>query len=98
LSIPKVSILNLFILPEIYKNQYNLHSIKLYQSFSTHFRCFLIWLGTAECEKNAAVALKEAAVVMSISPIALQLRYLQTLNDIAVENNSTIILPVIMQK
>jgi erythrocyte band 7 integral membrane protein len=53
---------------------------------------------TAEGEKNAAVALKEAADVMSISPIALQLRYLQTLNDIAVENNSTIILPVIMQK
>jgi erythrocyte band 7 integral membrane protein len=53
---------------------------------------------SAEGEKKSAVALKEAADIMSISPIALQLRYLQTLNDISVENNSTIILPVILQK
>ena len=49
---------------------------------------------SAEGEKKASVALKEAADVIMQSPTALQLRYLQTLNDIAVEKNSTIIFPV----
>jgi hypothetical protein len=38
--------------------------------------------------------LKEAADVISESPAALQLRYLQTLNSIAAEKNSTIVFPV----
>ncbi|XP_021349052.1 band 7 protein AGAP004871-like [Mizuhopecten yessoensis] len=48
----------------------------------------------AEGEQRASVALKEAANVMADSPGALQLRYLQTLNSIAAERNSTIIFPL----
>ncbi|XP_044140478.1 stomatin-like [Bufo gargarizans] len=48
----------------------------------------------AEGEMNASRALKEAAVIMSESPAALQLRYLQTLSHIAAEKNSTIIFPI----
>lgn len=48
----------------------------------------------AEGERNASKALKEAAKVISDAPVALQLRYLQTLNVIAAENNSTIIFPL----
>ncbi|XP_026119070.1 stomatin (EPB72)-like 3a [Carassius auratus] len=48
----------------------------------------------AEGEMNASRALKEASLVISESPSALQLRYLQTLNAIAAERNSTIIFPV----
>ncbi|MEJ2736413.1 MAG: slipin family protein [Anaerolineae bacterium] len=48
----------------------------------------------AEGEFNAAQQLQEAAGVMSREPAALQLRYLQTLTEIAVEKNSTIIFPV----
>ncbi|KAM4701220.1 stomatin-like [Discoglossus pictus] len=48
----------------------------------------------AEGEMNASRALKEAAIVLSESPGALQLRYLQTLNTVAAENNSTIIFPL----
>jgi regulator of protease activity HflC (stomatin/prohibitin superfamily) len=47
----------------------------------------------AEGEFQAAERLKEAAVVMSASPIALQLRYLQTLLEIGSSNNSTIVFP-----
>ena len=50
----------------------------------------------AEGEKNAASALNEAAQVISSSPAALQLRYLQTLNTIAGEHQSTILFPVPM--
>lgn len=50
----------------------------------------------AEGEMKAARALKEAAEIMSESPASLQLRYLQTLNSIAAEKNSTIIFPVPM--
>ena len=35
-----------------------------------------------------------AAQVMSKEPMALQMRYLQTLREIAVENNSTTIFPI----
>ena len=38
--------------------------------------------------------LRNAARTMSDEPIAIQLRYLQTLTEIAVEKNSTIIFPV----
>ena len=48
----------------------------------------------AEGEKNASRALKEAADIISESPQALQLRYLQTLSGIAAEKNSTIIFPL----
>ncbi|XP_062870280.1 stomatin (EPB72)-like 3b [Trichomycterus rosablanca] len=50
----------------------------------------------AEGEMNASRALKEASLVISESPSALQLRYLQTLNTIAAEKNSTIIFPLPM--
>ena len=43
---------------------------------------------------NSSRALKEAAEVIAESPHALQLRYLQTLNAIAAEKNSTIIFPL----
>jgi erythrocyte band 7 integral membrane protein len=49
---------------------------------------------SAEGEQRAAVALRQAADVMSSNPIALQLRYLQTLSGIAAEKNSTIIFPI----
>uniref|UniRef100_A0A8D0HVF9 Stomatin n=1 Tax=Sphenodon punctatus TaxID=8508 RepID=A0A8D0HVF9_SPHPU len=48
----------------------------------------------AEGEMNASRALKEASIVISESPAALQLRYLQTLTTIASEKNSTIIFPL----
>jgi regulator of protease activity HflC (stomatin/prohibitin superfamily) len=48
----------------------------------------------AEGEFNAAQQLQEAAAVIAQQPAALQLRYLQTLTEIAVEKNSTIIFPV----
>ncbi|MDI6726073.1 MAG: slipin family protein [Smithellaceae bacterium] len=47
-------------------------------------------------EFEAAKKLTEAAVVMGQHPITLQLRYLQTLNQIAAENNSTTIFPIPM--
>lgn len=47
----------------------------------------------AEGEQKASRALKEAAAVINESPSALQLRYLQTLNSISAEKNSTIIFP-----
>jgi len=48
----------------------------------------------AEGELNASKALKEAADVITDSPAALQLRYLQTLGTIAAERNSTILFPM----
>lgn len=48
----------------------------------------------AEGELQAAVQLREAAAQMSQEPISVQLRYLQTLTEIAAEHNSTIIFPV----
>jgi regulator of protease activity HflC (stomatin/prohibitin superfamily) len=47
----------------------------------------------AEGEFQAAERLKEAALVMGEAPIALQLRYLQTLLEIGSNNNSTIVFP-----
>jgi len=48
----------------------------------------------AEGEHKASRSLRMAADVIMESPAALQLRYLQTLNSIAAENNSTIIFPI----
>jgi len=47
----------------------------------------------AEGEAQAATKLADAAIIMS-NPIALQLRYLQTLTEIAAEKNSTVIFPL----
>ena len=51
----------------------------------------------AEGELQASEKLLMAANVMSKNPQALQLRYLQTLNDISSENASTIIFPLPME-
>ncbi len=48
----------------------------------------------AEGEFQASAKLSEAAVVISKDPTALQLRYLQTLSEIATEKNSTILFPL----
>lgn len=48
----------------------------------------------AEGEFQASQRLSDAAAVLSAQPSALTLRYLQTLREIAVENNSTTIFPV----
>ncbi len=48
----------------------------------------------AEGEYQAAQTLTEAARVIGAVPSALQLRYLQTLTEIAVEKNSTILFPL----
>ena len=48
----------------------------------------------ADGEFQASAKLSEAAVIISKDPTALQLRYLQTLSEIATENNSTILFPI----
>lgn len=48
----------------------------------------------AEGEYQAAQKLIDAAALMETQPMSLQLRYLQTLNQIAAENNSTTVFPV----
>ena len=48
----------------------------------------------AEGELQASQKLTEAAAVIASQPLAMQLRYLQTLAEIATENNSTTIFPV----
>lgn len=48
----------------------------------------------AEGEQKASKALKEASDIISESPNALQLRYLQTLTSISAEKNSTIVFPI----
>lgn len=48
----------------------------------------------AEGEYAAAERLAQAAELMNRQPVSIQLRYLQTLSEIAVEKNSTIIFPV----
>jgi regulator of protease activity HflC (stomatin/prohibitin superfamily) len=48
----------------------------------------------AEGEFQASQQLAKAAQVIALEPAAIQLRYLQTLTEIAVEKNSTIIFPL----
>ncbi len=48
----------------------------------------------AEGEWQAAERLAQAAKVISVHPQALQLRYLQTLREVASENNSTTLFPL----
>ena len=51
----------------------------------------------AEGEKQAAAALLEAADILSRQPQAMQLRYLQTLTQVAGDRGSTIVLPLPME-
>ncbi|MDP3297607.1 MAG: slipin family protein [Thermodesulfovibrionia bacterium] len=48
----------------------------------------------AEGEYQASHKLADAAAIIGTQPIALQLRFLQTLTEVATEKNSTIILPI----
>jgi erythrocyte band 7 integral membrane protein len=48
----------------------------------------------AEGEHRASRSLRDAADILSESSSAIQLRYLQTLNNIAGEKNSTIVFPL----
>ena len=48
----------------------------------------------AEGEFEASARLAEAGKIMAASPMTLQLRFLQTLTEIATEKNSTLIFPV----
>ena len=48
----------------------------------------------AQGEFEASQRLSEAAAVIATQPVALQLRYLQTLTEIGVEKNTTVIFPL----
>jgi regulator of protease activity HflC (stomatin/prohibitin superfamily) len=48
----------------------------------------------AEGELQAAEKLTQAALMMEDSPVTIQLRYLQTLREVAAENNSTTLFPI----
>jgi len=48
----------------------------------------------SEGEFSAAQKLVDAAELMATQPMTLQLRYLQTLADIGVEKNTTIVFPL----
>ncbi|MEK6193386.1 MAG: slipin family protein, partial [Deltaproteobacteria bacterium] len=48
----------------------------------------------AKGEFQAAAKLAEAAEIIDKNPVALQLRYLQTVNEMSTENNSTIFFPI----
>jgi regulator of protease activity HflC (stomatin/prohibitin superfamily) len=48
----------------------------------------------AEGEFSAAQRLTDAAKVLATEPITMQLRYLQTLTEIGVEKNTTVVFPV----
>ena len=56
--------------------------------------CLFSQVIAAEGEMSSSRALKDAADVMAETPSAMQLRYLQTLNTISAEKNSTIIFPM----
>jgi len=51
----------------------------------------------AEGEFQASEKLAEAAQIIQAHPVALQLRYLQTMREMASENNSTLIMPFPME-
>lgn len=48
----------------------------------------------AEGEKQAAKALMEAAEILAVQPSAMQLRYLQTLTQVAGDKSSTLVFPI----
>lgn len=49
---------------------------------------------SAEGEFQASTKLSEASEILARNPMSLQLRFLQTMNDISTEKGSTIILPI----
>ena len=51
----------------------------------------------AEGEFQASEKLSAAAAIVGRHPLGIQLRYLQTLTEIATEKNSTIIFPLPME-
>ncbi|MCG2677692.1 slipin family protein, partial [bacterium] len=48
----------------------------------------------AQGEYQAAEKLSQAAEIIGKHPVAIQLRYLQTLSEVATENNSTTLFPI----
>ena len=54
----------------------------------------LLQVVSAEGELKASRSLKEAADVLAETPASLQLRYLQTLQGVAEEQNHTIVFPL----
>lgn len=48
----------------------------------------------ADGEFQASKQLSEAAAILAVNPMTMQLRYLQTLTEISAENHSTVIFPV----
>ena len=48
----------------------------------------------AEGELQASAKLTEAATMMATEPLTIQLRFLQTLSEVATEKNSTLIMPI----
>lgn len=77
--------------PSVSRIKQNVRSVTHFSQWSS---VTLLQVIAAEGEQKASVALKEAADIIGASPAALQLRYLQTLNSISAEKNSTIIFPV----
>ena len=49
---------------------------------------------SAEGEFQAATKIAEASEILAVNPVSLQLRFLQTINDVSSEKASTIILPL----
>ena len=49
---------------------------------------------SAEGEYQASIKMVEAAKLMEQHPVSVQLRYMQTLGEIATENNSTTVFPI----
>jgi regulator of protease activity HflC (stomatin/prohibitin superfamily) len=49
---------------------------------------------SADAERRASRVLSDAAAVLSQNPQAMQLRFLQTVADVAVEQNSTLVMPI----
>lgn len=62
--------------------------------YNVYIISLILQVLAAEGEHKASKALKEAADIIHSSPAALQLRYLQTLNTIASEKNSTVVFPL----
>ncbi len=73
----------------------NIYIFLLSSSINLFSRLFSpIKVVSAEGEQNAARVLREAANIMDESPATLQLRYLQTLNSIAGQQNHTYVFPL----
>jgi regulator of protease activity HflC (stomatin/prohibitin superfamily) len=49
---------------------------------------------SADAERRASRVLSEAAAVMAQNPQAMQLRFLQTVSEVATEQNSTLVMPI----